>query len=469
MRFTKFGKALVMGALSAGVICGVTSCDESYSVGYLYVTGTVTASSGNNGIISGFSIDHNTGSLAKIDGLPIGTGGSNPVRAVLTLGSRFVYVLNRGTNAAGNGDCYGTSPATVCNGANITEFVVGGNGILTAEGTYFTQGFNPFRLIVDGSGSYLMVLDHDAPDNANPSNADACAAALGTLGTGTTTTTCGDITVFQINQTTGRLSLIQNAQVKMNGAAITYFPVPANPVDFILSGAYVYTLTWAPTTSMTSTTTAYPYTGGTSVWPYTYLPTSGQLQLSQNGVQSLGIEQGTAIVNTNGVIYVLDNEPVTVTFNGSPTTSQSQILPLTSAAGGALQAETSGVVPDDPTLSNPSYLILENKGKYVYVANQGNNTTGNNPESGIAGYYITTAPSFQLSFIPYEPFGSGSGPQCIVEDPSDQFVYEANAYSNNVTGRSVDPTSGILNDLSNTQHYPLEGPATWCFVDGRTG
>ncbi len=54
MRLTKFGKALAMGALSAGIICGVTSCDQSYSVGYLYVTGTVTASSGNNGIISGF-------------------------------------------------------------------------------------------------------------------------------------------------------------------------------------------------------------------------------------------------------------------------------------------------------------------------------------------------------------------------------------------------------------------------------
>jgi 6-phosphogluconolactonase (cycloisomerase 2 family) len=465
MRLTKFGKALAMGALSAGIICGVTSCDQSYTVGYLYVTGTVTASSGNNGIISGFRIDHNTGSLAKIDELPIGTGGSNPVRAVLTLGSRFVYVLNRGTNAAGNGDCYGTSPATVCNGANITQFAVGGNGVLTYQETYYTRGFNPFRLIVDGSGNYLMVLDHDAPDNANPSNNDACAAALATLGTGNTVTSCGDITVFQIDQTTGRLSLIQNAQVKVNGAQITYFPVPANPVDFVLSGGYILTLTGTPGTS---TTTGYPYTGGTSVWPYSYISTSGQLQLNQNNVQSLGINQGTAIVSTNGVLYVLDNEPITVSFNGTSTTSQSQILPLSIATGGALQAETSGVFPDDPTLANPIYALLESKSKYLYVANQGNNTTGNNPESGIAGYFITTAPSFQLNFIPEEPFGSGSGPQCIVEDPSEQFIYEANAYSSNVTGRLLDPRSGDLNELRALQSYSLEGPATWCIVDGRT-
>ena len=302
MRFTKFGKALSMGVLSAGVIFGVTSCVESYTVGFLYVTGNVTASSGNSGIISGYKIDHNTGKLNTIDGLPISTGGANPVRAVLTVGSRFLYVLNRGVNNAGNGDCYGTGSAE-CQNANITEFAVGGNGILTPQETFYTQGLNPFRLIVDSSGSYLMVLDHDAPDNASPSATDNCARALGTG-----ITTCGDITVFQINSTTGRLSLVVNAQVTAaNGSALTYFPVPANPVDLVLNGQYVLTLTGAPAP------TSYPYTGGTAVWPYAYAASSGQLTLSQNSVQPLGIAQGNSIVNANSVIYVLDNEPITIT------------------------------------------------------------------------------------------------------------------------------------------------------------
>ena len=68
MKFTKFGKALLMSALSAGVVLSVTSCVQSYSVGYLYVTGTVTAESSGNGIISGFKIDHNTGKLTPING-----------------------------------------------------------------------------------------------------------------------------------------------------------------------------------------------------------------------------------------------------------------------------------------------------------------------------------------------------------------------------------------------------------------
>jgi DNA-binding beta-propeller fold protein YncE len=174
------------------------------------------------------------------------------------------------------------------------------------------------------------------------------------------------------------------------------------------------------------------------------------------------------MVGAGGVIYVLDNEPITVTFNGVPITSQSKILPFTLGSGGALQAEPGGAVPDDATLSNPIYIMLESKGQFLYLANQGNNTQGPNPESGIAGYHITTSPAYQLSFNSDEPFGSGSGPQCIVEDPSDQFIYEADEYDSTVTGRVVNPETGDLTGLRVTSDYKLEGPASWCLVDGRT-
>ncbi|HEY1649222.1 MAG TPA: beta-propeller fold lactonase family protein [Terracidiphilus sp.] len=470
MKFTKFGKALLMGALSAGLIFGVTSCVESYTVGYLYVTGTVTAQSGNNGIITGFKIDHNTGKLSPINGLPVSSGGSNPVRAVLLTGSRFLYVLNRGVNTEGNADCTPTDP---CGSSNITQFAVGGNGVLTPQETFFTQGVNPFRLIADTTGSYLLALDHDSSYNGEPSSATNpnpnCARALANAAT-----TCGDVTVFQINQTTGRLSLVLNAQVTAaSGSQLTYFPVPANPVDFVMATGFVLTL------SGNTPQTSYPYTGGGAVWPYAYSSSTGQLTVSSNSSQPLTdpynvdglVGNGTAIVSASSVIYVLDNESFTLpsggTFPGG--TYPSQVLPYTVGSGGALQSQTGGIIPDDPTLGNPIQLLVESKGKYVYVANQGNNVTGNNPQSGIAAYFITTAPAYQLSFVPLEPFGSGSGPQCIVEDPSDQFIYEANEYDSTVTGRSLDPNSGALNLLRVTSSYPLQGPATWCLINGRTG
>ncbi|HZP03961.1 MAG TPA: hypothetical protein VFB43_03595 [Terracidiphilus sp.] len=457
MKFTKFGKSLLIGALSAGVVFEVTSCVQSYTVGYLYVTGTVTAQSGNNGIISGYKIDHNTGKLTPINGLPISSGGSNPVRAQLITGSRFLYVLNRGVNKEGNGNCTSADP---CQNANITQFAVGGNGILTPQETFYTQGTNPFRLLKDSTGNFLFALDHDSPDNANPSSTDGCARALSGA------TTCGDVTVFQINQTTGRLSLVLNAQVTAaSGAQLTYFPVPANPVDFELATSFILTL------SSTSAQAAYPYTGGNTIWPYTYSSSSGQLTVSSNSAQPLAINKGSAIVNANGNLYVLDNEPITIPSGGtfSAGTYPSQILPFTVGTNGALQAQSGGIIPDDSTLANPITLMVESKSKYLYVANQGNNTTGNNPQSGISGYFITTAPAFQLQFIPQQPFGSGSGPQCIVEDPSDQFIYEANQYDSTITGRSLDPNSGALNPLRVASSYPLQGPPTWCLVDGRTG
>jgi 6-phosphogluconolactonase len=456
MKFSKFGKAFLTGVLSAGVVFGVSSCIQSYTVGFLYVTGTVTAQPNGNGIISGFKIDHNTGELVTINGLPVGSGGANPVRAVLTNGQRFLYVLNRGANAAGTGDCYGTDPNTACQGANITQFVVGGNGMLTPQQTFYTQGYNPFRLMADSTGNFLMVLDHDAKSST------ACQAALGPL-----VTTCGDITMFQIDQTTGRLSLVQNAQVTAaSGQPLTYFPVPANPVDFTLSGNFVLTL------SGTTPAAGYPYTGGSLVYPYGYSGSSGQLTLSQNSAQPLGIGQGTAIINTNGTVFVLDNEPITIPASNNLTfpagNYSSQILPFTVGANGALQARTGGIVPDTAQGSNPIQLLVESKQTYVYVANQGNNVQGNNAGSDVAGYQIFSTPSYFLQFVPGQPWGMGSGPQCIVEDPSNQFVYTANYYDSSVTGQVLDPNSGNLNPMRVASTYPLQGPATWCLMDGRT-
>jgi hypothetical protein len=217
---------------------------------------------------------------------------------------------------------------------------------------------------------------------------------------------------------------------------------------------------------------SYPYTGGTSVFPYTLNSGNGQLTINQNSSQPLGIGEGTAIVAGSGVLYVLDNEPVIIGSGSGitfPTGSYpSQILPYTIGTNGALQAEPGGVVPDDSTLANPIYLLVESKGKFIYVANQGNNAQGADAQSGISGYFLTTTPAYQLSFILGEPFGSGAGPQCLVEDPSDQFIYSADFNDSSVTGRGVDANSGALNNLRVTPTFALEGPATWCLVDGRT-
>jgi hypothetical protein len=462
MKFKKFGKALLLSALSAGVILSVTSCIQSYSVGYLYVTGTVTSGTNGNGIISGYKINHDTGFLTPINGLPVSSGGANPVRAVLVSGSRFLYVLNRGVNKEGNGDCTTADP---CLNPNITQFVVGANGTLTAQETFSTQGVNPFRLISDSGGSFLYVLDHDSPDPSSTSgspvastNNPYCAAAL------TGATTCGDITAFQINGTTGRLSLMVNNQVTASQGGgkspLTYFPVPVNPIDFALSGGLL-TLSGTPAT-------------GDIVFPYTISATSGQLIASQNSAYTLTnsqtanglVDNATAIVPAGAYTYVLDNEPI-YDSNGVKK-SDSQLLPFSVTSGGAMQPAVASTIADDVDQSNPIYIVIESKGKWLYVANQGNLSKPTLALSGITGYKINN---------PYDPrpmsvnYGSTSGPQCLVEDPSNQFFYTAGFNDSTISGLDLNEQSGELTPLNQTTkaptQYSLNGPATWCLVDSR--
>ncbi|HVZ83200.1 MAG TPA: hypothetical protein VG893_05950 [Terracidiphilus sp.] len=456
MRFMKFGKAFLMSALSAGAILGITSCVQSYSVGYLFVTGTDSSSSStNNGIVSGFKIDHNTGKLTPINGLPISSGGANPVRAVLLTGGRFVYVLNQGVNAEGTADCTTADP---CTGSNITLFSIGGNGILSPQGTqYFTQGKNPMRMVADPTGSYLYVLDHDAPDNYaasyNPLT-NGCTLALGSG-----VQTCGDVSTFKIDANTGRLTTVVNAQVtSASGAPLAYFPVPANAIDFTISGSYVFSLSGTPDT-------------GDSVFPYTYNSANGQLTISSNSSQPLNIKQATAIVPAGSYIYVLDNEPLTYVSNNSSLTVPSQILQFSAGTSGALQQVSGGTIPGDGALENPVYLIQENQGKWVYVAYQGNNdTSSGSADSGLAGWVVDPSSHLLTPEIGTGPWGTGSGPACLLEDPSHQFIYSANFKDSTVTGRALDVVSGSLKNLpgSANKSYPLNGPATWCIASGRT-
>lgn len=452
MRFMKFGKALVMSALSVGAVLGVTSCVQSYTVGFLYVTGNSTSQSNGNGIISGFKIDHNTGNLVPINGLPVASGGSNPGRAVLIAGSRFLYVLNRGTDPVTKGIC--TATTVNCAGPNIEEFAVGGNGILTTQATFFTQGFNPFRMIADSAGNYIYVLDAVAPSSAS------CSLALGSG-----VTACGDITAFKVDPSTGRLTLVVNAQVtSATGSALPYFPIPANPIDFVLTASYLITLS--------STPAAFPGSNnGDVVFPYTYSSGTGQLTVNQNSVQPINSGAGTAIISATGNVYVLDNEPLTIGGGNSfaAGTYTSQVIPFTVGTGGALQAQTGGAVPVDPNMSNPIMLISESKGKWIYVANQGDNVSSTTAQSGIVGYVVDPA-THQLTPMSGSPFTSGSGPQCLLEDPSSQFFYSANFNDSSVTGKSLDQNSGDLRPLNGKANtaFKLTGQPAWCVVSGRT-
>ena len=443
MKLMKFGKALLMSALSAGLMLGVTSCVRGYTVGYLYVTEVKTADSSENGLITGYKIDHNTGKLTVINGMPVSSGGANPERAVLLSGSRFVYVLNKGVKGSdGN-----------YTGANITQFAVAGNGSLSSVQTFTTiRGTNPFRMIADGSGSHIYVLSQYAPTSSSGGEVPAATACPAIL----SSANCGAITAFSVDSNTGRLSIVTNAAGTASlGQTLTYFPVPQNPIDFTISSSYLLTISNTPATTNGT---------GETVYPYSYSSTSGQLTVNPADALS-DVTAATAIQTAGSYVYVMDNEP------GS-TSAKSQILPYSVGTNGALTAVSSEAIADDSSMANPVRLTLDSKGKYLYVVNAGNNTTSNSTtEAGIASYVLNNP--YQPSPIKNEvSLSGGSGPRCIIQDPSNQYFYEANYNDSTITAQWWNANTGAL--VSLTDHtkapssYTLDGPATWCIVNGRT-
>jgi hypothetical protein len=364
-----------------------------------------------------------------------------------------------------------------CPTANVSEFEVGGNGVLTYQQYFNTQGYNPFRLISDSTGAYLFALDAIAPGTVNPNAPSSASNPNSFCQTYFGTPSCGDVTVFSVAATTGRLSLVSNAQLTTSsGTQVPYFPVPANPIDFNMASGYLMTVAGAPSSSPSAIITN-PLAGQT-VYPYSYNSSNGQLSVSQSTQQYITngagapVGQATAINFAGGKVYILDNEPLVA--SGTP----GQILPFTVGTNGALQALVGGAVADDPTQTDPVQLLVESKGRFVYVANYGGSSINNG--AGIVAYVIDPTSS-QLSEAPGSPFtltenpgsvpqsGTGAQPVCILEDPSNQYIYTANAGDSTVTGKVLDPNSGVLTQMQgSTGTFALTGPASWCWVTGRT-
>src|SRR5271154_5155809 len=258
MKFRKFGRISLALAVSLGTGLGVTSCSTDHTVGYMYVT----AQQYNQ--VSGYTIDSNLGNLTATQNSPYASGGSNPIKALVANAGRFLYVLNAGCGGTGQAACSSATSADNT-GPNISLFTIGGKGALSFQTTYNSQGNYPISIQTDSAGTHLFVLDSQAPD---PS-----VACVGYVSSNPATI-CGDITAFNIDPNTGRLSLITNQGVKNgNGTNLSYFPVGSRPINFVVvpSNSFIYTIEKGSGSSNDPNQGVFVYSNN-----------SGQLTLTQN-------------------------------------------------------------------------------------------------------------------------------------------------------------------------------------------
>jgi len=436
MKFSNFGRkaAALVSTLALGA--GLSSCGSG-TIGYLYVLGQLT-NSGSFGQISGFKIDDRTGNLTNMVNSPYTSGGTNPGNAVVFPGGRFLFVLNKGiATTATSGHC----PANT-GGGTISEFLIGGYGVLTFQQNYTSQGINPVWISADSSGRYLYVLDQAAttPQLGGGTKCDIDATTTGVPD--------GDITVFSVATDTGRLTTIQNEQVKDGtGAQLNFFPVGAKPTMLRVIGSYVYSLD----------------TGDQSVYIYS-AGSSGQLVATQNAVQPTGGINITSIGSGSGGSYVYITDAGT---GVSPYTNYIRIYTI--GSNGALASLATGPQVNAPLTSNPVWTMVSQNGKYLYVVNQGNNASQNSVASSITAYTIASGTGqLQLIADPNNPYPAGSGPVCMVEDPTNQYVFVSNYNDSTVTGYLINANTGQLSALTRTTVFPISGQASCLTVSGYT-
>jgi 6-phosphogluconolactonase (cycloisomerase 2 family) len=419
MKFSSIGRLSMALFASLALGLGMTACGGG-TIGYMWVLGQ------QYNQIAGFKVDQYSGNLTQVPGAPFSSNGSVPVSIVLKSGGRYVYVINQGTGGSASGQ--GSAQT-------IALYSVGGDGTLTFQQKYASQGYVSQWAQMDSTGTYLYVLDKYSP---------GLNAATG-LYDAPNTDGNGSITVFAADPTTGRLSLVTNAQTQVGGVNTPFWEVGPDPIMSKSQGGCLYTVNSGLINGVQTVT---PFSIGTN----------GQLVFTTTGniVVNSTTSVTTNITSINGSgSYMFLTDAANNVLYGYQTGGSCNLSPL----NGGTTANLTGT-------SNPMYSLIDTSGKYLYVVNQSTTSTNvTTPFSSISAFSITPG-NQELQPVPGAPFTVGSGPVCIVEDPSSQYIYTSNHNDGTVTGKSFDPTHGTLSQLTKGSTFAATGLAGCLIISG---
>ena len=425
MKFWKYSRVAL--ALIGSLVLGLSiTCCGVYTTGYMYVTGAQYSQ------IGAYKIDHDFGYLTPVTGSPFPSAGADPVQELVIPGGRYLAVVYKGTSA---------NPGS----GGVSIYSIGGAGVLAFQANYSSSGINPVSIAMAPAGTYLYVLDQQAPDGSGK----------------------GDITVFQMDPDTGKLTLITNANTfNTNGSQLPYFEVNYNPVQIVTKGQFVYVLDQAFNPSLVTPPPACVGAAASSpcqtpdVFLYQIINSTGQLVLTQNGPLNLAVQPGAATTLAIGssYVYVTDNA-----LGVGP----GRILPFTVGANGVLQSLVGGPVNNYSTAAYPDAVLVSSNGQFLYVANFGPSSI-TQPNSIVSTYTITSTNGQLQPLGPgFYPIG-GAGPVWMAEDPTNQYLYSVNYNSNNISGKIIDATTGQLSNMFKGTTFTTVGQPTFVVVSSRT-
>jgi 6-phosphogluconolactonase (cycloisomerase 2 family) len=425
MKLSLVGRWSMALVASLALGLGMTACGGG-TIGYMWVLGQ------EYNQIAGFKVDQYSGNLTEVPGSPFSSNGSVPVSLVIKSGGRYVYVLNQGTTPP-----KGPGTATYI-GQSIALYSVGGDGTLTFQESYVSKGYDSLWAQMDSSGTFLYVLDKYSP-------------GIGTgLYDGANTDGNGSITAYTADPNTGRLTLMTNSQTQVNGVNTPFWEVGASPIMSKSQGGCLYTVNGGANASGLQTVTPFSI-GSTGQLVFT---TTGNIVVNRTNTS---VPTNITSINGSGSFMFLTDSGSNVLYGYATTGSCN----LTALSGG-----TTNLASDFPNTSDPVYTLIDTTGKYLYVANNSTTSTQTTtPFSSLSALTINST-NQELQPIIGSPYPAGSGPQCIVEDPSNQYIYTSNYNDGTVTGFALNSTSGELSDLTKGSTFTAVGKASCLAVSG---
>ena len=362
MKFSKTGHALLAAAVSLGIGLGITSCGESNTIDYLFVT----ASKNNPGQVSVYRVDQESGALTQIQDSPYSSGGRNPVAEVTSPNGANLYVVNHDDNT-------------------IVEFAIGTDGKLYPQHTYNTPGTEPIAIAINSAGTYLYVVDTYQPTytDANPGPGGVVVFPVNTDGSLGTAVANGSQSYFPVQNNplsvnvtaNGSFVYVVNANTSAQAGTVSAFSVGTGGVLSTISGS-PFSAGVAPTASASDPTSRFYYVTDSAtnqLIAYT-ISASGSLVPLENGPFATATFPDAVTIDPSGTYIYVAN------YN-SNSISAYQITQSTGAPSGLAGAATYA------TDTGPTCVLVEPAfGRFVYTSNfLGNSVTGYqlNPNTGV--------------------------------------------------------------------------------------
>jgi 6-phosphogluconolactonase len=359
---------------------------------------------GGGGGISVFTVNMNDGSLTQVDKTGEDFDDLNSDGMCISTDGRFLYAVNETLTLDGKDGA----------GGGVVAFAINReNGSLTHLNTQLSMGVNPCYVVVDATGSRVLVANHGAeamivqvverdgvPVIVNPTD-DGTVAMFPVRPDGSLEPAC-DVAVFE------RKPLTDAGP----GAA-------AHSVNFDRTGRWVIACD----------------VGADRIYVYPFDPTSRTLAGRSFNTPS-GRAPRHSVFHPRAPYFFVTNEREASVSS----------FRFDSATGNVGPVETVPTVPaaySGPRVS-PSNIRLHPNGRFVYSANRGDNSLA---------VFEVDEDTGRLSLVEIVPSG-GQNPREMNFDASGGFLFVANVQSDQVVTFEVDVDTGRLMPTGATTEVP---------------